>query len=298
MDNTIDSQIRIALFQWLSERSARNGGVFPRKELEKGFEFQGKVITLVGPSGIWFPKDWSMPISITTAFNGPYPDKFENEILTYRYMNKDPELRPNRGMREAFRTRTPLVYFRAYEKNKYVALWPLYIISDNPSTLSVTATVAASPNIAYEVSEGSETEIEREYAQVTINQRLHQPAFRERVLAAYSEQCTLCGLKHSELLDAAHILPDKDPDGKPEVPNGLSLCKIHHASYDQKIIGISPDYQIKVREDILEEVDGPMLKYGLQSLEGKTLILPKKKLDCPDKGKLEVRYKNFLDYAV
>ena len=38
--------------------------------------------------------------------------------------------------------------------------------------------------------------------------------------------------------------------------NVLSLCKIHHAAYDKNILGISPDYQVKVRIDILDEVDG------------------------------------------
>jgi putative restriction endonuclease len=60
------------------------------------------------------------------------------------------------------------------------------------------------------------------------------------------------------LLGAAHIIPDSDPEGHPEVSNGLSLCKIHRAAFDRGIIGIRPDYAIEVREDALKEVDGPM----------------------------------------
>ena len=72
--------------------------------------------------------------------------------------------------------------------------------------------------------------------------------------------------------------------------NGLSLCKIHHAAFDKNIIGVTPDYEVKVREDILEEIDGPMLKYGLLAMNGNSLILPKQKKDWPDKERLEKRF--------
>ncbi len=81
--------------------------------------------------------------------------------------------------------------------------------------------------------------------------------------------------------------------GLPIVPNGLSLCKIHHSAYDQNIIGISPDYRLSVREDILEEVDGPMLEYGLKAIEGQLLNLPKKKSNYPNKDNLAFRFEEF-----
>jgi putative restriction endonuclease len=59
-------------------------------------------------------------------------------------------------------------------------------------------------------------------------------------------------LKHRELLDAAHIIPDNMPEGKSTIENGLSLCKLHHSAYDAFIIGVTPDYVIQVRADILE----------------------------------------------
>ncbi|MBN2352090.1 MAG: HNH endonuclease, partial [Spirochaetales bacterium] len=62
---------------------------------------------------------------------------------------------------------------------------------------------------------------------------------------AYSRSCTVCRLKHPELLDAAHIIPDAEESGEPVIPNGLALCKIHHSAYDKNIIGITPDYELK-----------------------------------------------------
>jgi putative restriction endonuclease len=69
----------------------------------------------------------------------------------------------------------------------------------------------------------------------------------------------MCRLRHTPLLDAAHILPDRDERGNPEIPNGLSLCKIHHSAYDVGILGVDPDCRIHLRSDVLEEHDGPML---------------------------------------
>ncbi|HKM43735.1 MAG TPA: HNH endonuclease, partial [Limnochordia bacterium] len=123
--------------------------------------------------------------------------------------------------------------------------------------------------------------------------RLHQQAFRTRVLQAYRSQCAFCSLRHAELLDAAHIIPDRDPQGEPVVSNGLSLCKIHHAAYDRHFIGVTPDYQIVVRRDLLEEIDGPMLRYGIQEIHKNQLILPTKQVEQPDRDRLALRYEQF-----
>jgi hypothetical protein len=58
------------------------------------------------------------------------------------------------------------------------------------------------------------------------------------VLRAYRDCCAVCRLRHEELLDAAHILPDGHPRGEPVVRNGLALCKLHHAAFDRHILGI------------------------------------------------------------
>lgn len=95
------------------------------------------------------------------------------------------------------------------------------------------------------------------------------------MLRAYQTACAICHLRHAELLDAAHILPDGHPRGLPVVPNGMAMCKIHHAAYDANILGVRPDLQIEIRTDILEEVDGPMLRYGIQDMQGTFLAPPR-----------------------
>jgi putative restriction endonuclease len=113
------------------------------------------------------------------------------------------------------------------------------------------------------------------------------------VLDAYKSQCAFCHLKHRELLDAAHIIPDNMPEGKSTIENGMSLCKLHHSAYDAFIVGVTPNYVIKIREDILEEEDGPVLQHGLKGLHGSMLILPSSKSHYPSKEALEWRYSRF-----
>jgi putative restriction endonuclease len=121
---------------------------------------------------------------------------------------------------------------------------------------------------------------------------MFQQAFRELVIDAYNCQCAMCRLKHRGLLDAAHIISDAD-GGIPKNVNGLSLCKIHHSAFDQNILGINPDYIIEVRSDVLEEIDGPMLKYGIQEMHGNKIILPHSSAKRPDRELLAERFEKF-----
>jgi putative restriction endonuclease len=104
----------------------------------------------------------------------------------------------------------------------------------------------------------------------------------DEALAAYQAHCAVCRLRHAELLEAAHILPDGHPLGHPVVPNGVALCKLHHATFDANILGIRPDYGIEIRLDVLEEKDGPMLKHGLQEFHHGRLWTPHRPILKPN----------------
>ena len=110
--------------------------------------------------------------------------------------------------------------------------------------------------------------------------RLHQRVFRERVLLAYESRCAICNLQHRELLDAAHVLGDA-AGGLPVVTNGIAMCKIHHAAYDADIFGISPEYRLGVRPDVLAETDGLTLRYALQAIDQNSLKLPRERAARP-----------------
>jgi putative restriction endonuclease len=296
-----DSEIRNAAFNWLLEQKNILGDVFPRKLLENGFLFDGIKIALVSPQGIFKPRMMDFPLSITTTPKGPYNDSFSNDgLLLYRYRGSDPNHKDNVGLRTAFKKGLPLVYFHGIVPGQYLAVWPVYITGDDPTNLLFNVAVDDMQNLSLGedlplVAEDSISR--RKYLTVSVKQRLHQRTFRERVLEAYKTSCAFCSLRHRELLDAAHIIPDREPDSKPIISNGMALCKLHHAAYDSFIIGVTPDYKIQVRRDILKEVDGPLLQYGLKNLHNEKLSLPTSRKLWPGKENLEWRFDRFKKVA-
>lgn len=262
----------------------------------------------MGPQGIFKPRVLSeIPLSITTVPGSPYDDTVDSSgLLRYRYRGTDPDHPDNRGLRLAWQRGVPLVYFHGIVPGKYLATWPVYVVDDDPARLSVLVAVdhPRLPEVAAGLEEGSPSsgdelggdefkELRRRYATAQVRVRLHQRIFRERVLEAYRRQCAFCRLRHEELLEAAHIIPDTDAQGEPAVRNGLALCALHHRAFDRYFIGVTPDYTIEVRPDLLEEKDGPTLVYGLQALHGQRLYVPRDKKLRPDRDLLALRHKAF-----
>lgn len=301
-DRELDARLRVAAFDWLSIQVMIHGETLPRKALADGFDYQGQRVPLLGPQGIFKPALMEIPISITTSPNGPYDDAFGSDgLLRYRYRGTDPSHRDNRGLRFAMEERLPLVYFHGLVPGKYFATWPVYLVRDNPDLLTFSvavddATYAATPTEIHRViAEG--TDARREYVTAVAKQRLHQRAFRERVLQAYRHKCTLCNLGHHELLNAAHIIPDAEPESEPVVSNGLALCTLHHTAFDRFFIGVRPDYTIEIRSDLLEEHDGPTLRYAIQGLHNQRISLPRRREDLPSIEHLATRYDQFVEMA-
>jgi len=289
-----DDSIRLAAFDWLQEQVALKGDALPRELLIQGFMYQGHQVKLMGPKGIWKPKVMQWPISITTVPNSPYDDgAFADGSWHYKFRGTDPYHPDNVGLREVMNQQKPLIYFFGITPGVYVPQWPVFLVQENREHLSFTMVIEDQVK-RLDAGDPDPVEIyKRNYKTVSTIIRLHQRSFRERIMEAYKSQCSLCRLKHHELLDAAHIIADKDDLGDPIVQNGISLCKIHHAAFDRHILGITPDYTVKIRRDILEETDGPMLRYGIQSLENTQIILPHSRNDRPDRDRLAQRYEQF-----
>ncbi len=85
-------------------------------------------------------------------------------------------------------------------------------------------------------------------------------------------------------------MPDGHPLGLPVVPNGLALCKLHHAAFDRHVIGIRPDLKIELRPDLLDEPDGPMLEHGLKRFHGSLIAEPRAAMLRPNRDFLAERY--------
>lgn len=291
----VEANIRRAVFAWLEEQTLFSD-VLDWSTLQHGFFYQGRRISLVGQQGIWKPRIFeTIPISIRTSARGPYEDGITPDgLLYYKYRGSDPNHYENRGLRQAMLEQVPLVYFFALDVGKYLATWPVYIIGDDLASLTFTVAIDDKQHAWIDGAAGDETDLyRRRYVTSAFLTRLHQQAFRARVLKAYRSRCAFCRLRHAELLDAAHIIPDREAAGEPVVTNGLALCKIHHAAYDRMFIGVSPDYKIIVEPGLLREEDGPMLRHGIQGLHGAKLVLPRKREDWPDRDRLAQRFTEF-----
>lgn len=291
MDTPLETALRLRIIEWVHQRAEANGGFLHRHEL-LSFAIDGMDMPIIDQSrGIRNPQAFASTLSIVSSASGPYDDtESEDGLLHYAYRTGDPWGGDNRKLRNAIQTGQPLILFRKEVKNIYTPVAPVYVVDDVPEESAFL--IALDESFTFIANPRELTTPQRSYAVRLARQRLHQPAFRTRVLVAYDVQCAVCQLKHGSLLDAAHIVPDAHERGVPTVNNGLALCKIHHAAYDQNMMRISPDCIVDIDADLLAEVDGPMLKHGLQEMHGRRLSVPIRHSDHPDRDLLAWRFEN------
>ncbi|MHB8451799.1 MAG: HNH endonuclease, partial [Mycobacteriales bacterium] len=291
VDGDIDSRLRAAAFAHLRAlaRSSPDGAL--RSADINTFSFGDRRLPLVVQTGIWKPAALGAALSIRTAFTPPssappYLDAIGPDgLVRDADRGTDPLHSDNRALRAAGERSLPLAYFVGVAKGAYVPYFPVWIVAEDQVNhqFCVALDEAQRHTVAFGAAPDDD---QRAYLHRLTKLRLHQPIFRAQVLRAYGGACAMCRLRHPELLEAAHILPDGHPRGLPVVPNGLSLCAIHHAAYDHNILGVRPDLVIEVAAPILAEVDGPMLTHGLQELAGASLVLPRATPDQPDRDRL------------
>ena len=301
--NNKDHQIRMAAFEHIRKLSEVHG-LLTANELEPGLIFEGERISLDSRRrGIFKPRQMQFLLSIKTVFTKPggrvwYDDQREihrkifgsDEVVEYAFMGANPEVADNRWLREALEHQVPIVYFIGTAPGRYLAVEPAYIVDWDAKTLKAHVAFGMPDQT---MPKPPQSAPERRYALRMVKQRLHQDSFREAVISAYSGRCALSRIPDSRLLDAAHIMKDKDKRfGQPIVPNGILLSKIHHAAFDAHLIGIDPDYRLHISDQLLAQNDGPMLEV-IKQLNNETIFLPKRTKDWPDKDRLAMRFEKF-----
>ncbi|MFC7456053.1 HNH endonuclease [Brachybacterium sp. GCM10030267] len=295
-----DLELRNAAMTWLEVRTQDGLNPIGYEDLLQDFYFRGERRALKDrQAGICKPAVLETALSITTTYRAegkerPYDDApGPDGLLRYKWHKTDPNHAHNRGLREAMARGLPLIWFWGIAPGLYKPIFPVYLVAEEPELHQFVVATDGLQN--FESSGLGGEEAFREYAESKTKRRIHQPVFRGLVMQAYETRCAMCNLRHSALSDAAHIVPDRDERGIAAVRNGLALCKIHHAAYDAGILAVTPDLKIEVREDILDEVDGPILEYGLKRLHGEELRkVPKRRSDRPDRDLLAVHYEEFV----
>ena len=293
-----DDHLRMACFLWLEVLRARWGDEIPyRGGLDEGFPYEGRRVPFLSPQkGIFRAAVQSGPaaLSINTSSKSPYTDEETDLGFLYAYRAGSIDQPDNRALRAAHTLGVPIAYFIATRPGWYRALYPIYVTHDDPANARVLVDVGrlvGPPDEPEPAPIGDE--VERKYAVREAKVRLHQARFRGLVLPAYRERCAICRLKEVRLLDAAHITADAHTAGAAMVQNGLSLCTIHHRAFDQNLVGVTPDYVVRVSSSLLDDEDGPMLDL-LKQFHDAPLTLPTRNANRPDRDRLSERYHAFL----
>jgi putative restriction endonuclease len=316
MKPDVDFQLRIAAIARVNELSRQFDDVIPVDALREGFAFDGARISFGSfYSGIFRPKQMRGPAALTLTTSPPkltrdrpYPDGYDAETDTFVYHYREPQTpspravkaaeADNRALRAAAALATPVIYFVGIGSGQYSAMAPAFVVNDNPIARRVElqkSVMIGDPALAAPatLAAGLPDLDLRRYATREARVRLHQHRFREVVLQAYAGRCAVCSLREADLLQAAHILEDRDPRGSASVVNGIALCAIHHLAYDRNLMGIDPDGCVHISTRLLTEQDGPMLTAGLQNFHGAPIRQPRRRDERPDPDRLHVRFTRF-----
>ena len=292
-----DDDIRSSCFASLDVLCARFGEEIPYPgALDQGFAYRGRRVPFLSTQkGIYRAAAQQGPaaLSIQTSWKSPYGDSETDAGYLYAYRAGSMDIPDNRALRAAFTLQVPIIHFVSTRPNHYKPLYPCFVVEDHP----VARQVLVSPGkMIGPVDEREpvpvEDPIEREYRFRETRVRVHQARFRARVVPAYGQRCAICRLKELSLLDAAHITSDVEDNGLPVISNGLSLCSIHHRAFDHDLVGITPNYEVRVARRLLDEQDGPMLDL-LKGFHGEAIVTPTRTAWRPDRERLAERFERF-----
>lgn len=298
---TFELQLRRDAIEWLAARTG-DGAEYLTRDDVLDYRFNGEKFRLQPTqNGIHKPRQFEGALSIQTVYRAPgaarpYDDAVGSDgVLRYKWRGDDYNSWDNRGLRVAMEQQLPVIWFVGVGMKPAVfqIVAPVYLLWEEPDKqqFAIAPDVATALVTKKSIFESAV----REYVMTQTKRRLHQPVFRSTVLRAYESRCAVCNLGHIRLLDAAHIIPDSHEGGDPTVDNGLAMCKIHHAAFDARMLGISPDLRVHIRSDLLKETDGPMLEHGLKEHHGKPLMkIPRHVAERPNREKLQAAFDEFL----
>lgn len=287
--------LRLEIFHDLELFIDGRGGFASRDELTTFTLRSGRSMPVIDRNrGIRNPRELDATLSIVSGSDkgryNVYDDAIDRDrgLLFYSWAQGPLDAGDNRKLLVALEQQVPIILFEKPLANVYVPVIGVRVIDVLPDRRQFVIDLDDTT-----VRTSAAATLDKRYVERLVKQRVHQPVFRARVLSAYAKRCAVCTLRYAELLDAAHILPDTDERGLPVVTNGMAMCKIHHAAYDQNFLGVSPDYVVHINERLLADRDGPMLQYGLQAMNGRPIELPSRRDERPDRDFLAERFAAF-----
>ncbi|MEP0177590.1 MAG: HNH endonuclease [Paraglaciecola sp.] len=291
-------------FKQVEKLSLQYGDSIPHQAISEGFFFNGEKVLLDNRAvGIFKPRQmFECAMSIKTTMQrdgteGIYNDHHDSgDHYKYALQRGDPYGVNNKYLWASMNTGTPVIYFQAIAPGRYTAIWPCFvkeILPEKGYALIVESNKVTSsmlPDHKHQLP----TEIESRYCVRETKVRMHQASFRQNVLDAYSGKCAITGLPNKSLLEAAHIIPDLELGKTQYVSDGIALSRIHHRAYDLNLLGISPDNQIHISDELKQGKDNKFIRDALLEFEGRKLVMPRSVVNRPDREKLAARFEVFL----
>ncbi|RKU06069.1 hypothetical protein C6502_21525 [Candidatus Poribacteria bacterium] len=104
---------------------------------------------------------------------------------------------------------------------------------------------------------------------------IRNAGFRQAIMGLYDYTCAVCRLRivtmdGESATDAAHIIPFRISKND-DVRNGISLCKLHHWSFDKGLLSVSQTYQVLVSPLMSDQRP---TEWMLTELQDKSILLP------------------------
>lgn len=123
-------------------------------------------------------------------------------------------------------------------------------------------------------------------------QRINQQFFRDVVLCSYEYQCCITGISHHKLLEACHISSWRDDvKNRTNPKNGLCMVPTFHRAFDKYLMAITPDYEIVISEQMIEQTRNEQTQRYLVGLQHKKMLMPEK--FAPDIELMALHYEQF-----
>lgn len=124
---------------------------------------------------------------------------------------------------------------------------------------------------------------ERQRIVTTVSRLSRDNDFRRKVIVAYDRKCAITGLQ-LKLVDAAHILPVGADGSSDDVSNGIALSPTYHRAYDQGLIYLGDNLEMRVNRVKERELVRLHLHGGLEEFKsclGRQILLPPDRRQWP-----------------
>ena len=118
----------------------------------------------------------------------------------------------------------------------------------------------------------------------TITRWARSACFRQQVLCAYDNRCSLTRMQ-LRLIDAAHILPVQAEDTTDDVRNGIALSPTYHRAFDGGLIYLDDKYVMRINPEKELQLVTLKLDGGIEDFKsylGKRIHLPPDKWQWPE----------------